>query len=327
MNQIDPPHFFITGAQRSGTTLLRLLLNSHSKIAVPEEAGFLMPYITSGMLKRRRPMSASEKLRFLRFVSRDEQFKKWRLSEEDFVVFKETELTYKGAVSLLYTTFGQVHGKAIVGDKTPKFIRKLKILCRTYPEARFIHIVRDGRDTYLSLKQRQHHSASNAALASLEWRIKEYLIGSALAEAKDRVMLVRYEDIIQSPVRQLQAITDFIGVEFEEKFLDFWTSSEAFIDKQHSDLIFQPIDPSNREKWRAALTEEEISRYDFFSRAMLRSYEYPTPDMSIPLIKKFGYVLVLLFALPKRIFRIIRVSLAMRISIMTGKPMSLRYYE
>jgi hypothetical protein len=171
MNTCDnsgSPQFFIVGAQRSGTTLLRLMLNRHSAVAIPEEAGFLMPYLARRRLLAPDLLSASQKTTFVRYLQRNSQFVKWKLAEKYVERLMGLEIDLRQAIGYLYTSFADQNGKRICGDKSPSFIRKLNLLSEGYPQARFVHIVRDGRDTYLSLKKRNHYSASSAVLASVE---------------------------------------------------------------------------------------------------------------------------------------------------------------
>lgn len=318
MEKALAPQFFLTGTQRSGTTLLRLLLNNHSVIAIPEEAGFLMPYLNRRKLGRKHYLSPEEKKRFLRFILNDEQFAKWRIPEEKFADFYLANYTYKETVSLLYHMFATIHGKEITGDKSPKFIRKLSFLGKIYPDAKFIHIVRDGRDTFLSLIKRKHHSASSAVLAAFEWRVKERLINRTLSQAPERTIQIRYEDLIRDPERQLRDICMFIGIAFEFQMLEFWKTSEEFIEKQHSNLIFKPIDAANAEKWRTGLSEDQILQYEFIAKELLAYYGYSVHNKRLKFTTKTRYFLLLILGLPRRLLRIIWIDLLLRLASLFG---------
>ncbi|MEO1923590.1 MAG: sulfotransferase, partial [Nautiliaceae bacterium] len=139
-----PQPFIIVGTQRSGTTLLRLILNSHSKLAIPEEGTFLMPLLKEKYLNY--VFQGKELDRVINYISKNPQFELWN---KDFSSLFE-EIKSKGRISLkelisnLYSFYAKLEGKLYWGDKTPSFFRKIDILRMLFPNAKFIHIVRDG---------------------------------------------------------------------------------------------------------------------------------------------------------------------------------------
>lgn len=327
--QIQPStiNFFITGSQRSGTTLLRLLLNSHSQIAIPEEASFLYPFLNKHILNQKRPLSPPQRERFISYLQNDEQFKKWEISSKDLAQLENSSVSQKVAIEFLYAAFAAKRDKDIVGDKSPKFIRKLNLLTSLYPAAKFIHIVRDGRDTFLSLKKRQHHSAKSALVSSAEWRMKEILIQRALKNIPKRAIRIRYEDLVQSPSQSLIKICRFLDVEFEPDMLMFWKTSEKYIDQQHSDLIFKPVDPQNIQKWKSGLSNREIDEYTFISRSLLKTYDYEVYNPQPKLWYRFIYILRFLVYVPRRLSRMVWTIVAMRVASLLGRPVTQGYYE
>jgi len=321
------PQFFIIGVQRSGTTVLRLILNNHSAISIPEEASFLKPLLTKKNLMNPLPLSRKRKRIILRYLLDDYQFKKWRMEEELLSPLMEKQLTMRQLIGFLYVTFGQKHGKHMCGEKNPTFIRKLKLLRDVYPNAKFIHIVRDGRDVYLSFKSRSHYSAASLALSSFEWSIKLSIIHRALKKAGSRVFELRYEDLIRDPVSQIKRVCSFLDVSFEEHMLDFWMHSSDFIDKEHSELIFRPIESANAFKWKNKLRSNELNKYDFFSHRNLRRYGYEVSGKPPKPRDKLLYLFELMVHIPKRLLRIINIITYMRLASAFGLTLSRKYYE
>lgn len=140
--------FFIIGVQRSGTTLLRLLLNEHSEIGIPEEAGFLMPFITKGLLKE-RSLNKNRRDKIAAYLIQNEQYARWKIQHGTTKkVLSQHKTMREIIVALYYTSQKGISDElpTIVGDKTPSFIRKVDLLATSFPDAKFIHIVRDGRD-------------------------------------------------------------------------------------------------------------------------------------------------------------------------------------
>ena len=312
------PSFFITGAQRSGTTLLRLLLNQHSMLSIPEEAGFLMPYIQKKNLEDPRPLSPRERQTLVRYLSQNRQYQKWNLEVDVLDPILTTELSLRQAICYLYWVFAQRHNKKICGDKTPSFIRKLNLLLDIYPDAKLIHIVRDGRDVYLSLKKIGEPSASSIAVVSYEWNVKLSIIRGVILTHPERTMELRYEDLLCYPEKTLKSVCDFLGVSFETEMLSFHQKSEKFIDHRHSDLIFNPIDPSNIKKWVTSFSAYELRKFEFFSKNTLEMYGYPVTDSHVSFIEWISILAEFLIYLPLRVLSIINIALTLKVASKFG---------
>lgn len=323
------PQFFIVGAQRSGTTLLRLLLNSHSKIAIPEESSFLFPYLTPRLMQKREPLSSEFKSIFFKYILGDSQFKKWKMNVDPTLLLLEKNVSLRHLIGFLYYQFALQNGKTICGDKNPKFIRKLGLIADAYPKSKFIHLVRDGRDTYLSFKKKGHPSADSIAVAALEWKTKNNLCRKLLDEHAERSLCLRYEDLLQAPEDTLQEVCTFLSVDYEAGMLDFWKSADQFIDKQHSELIFKPIEPKNIGKWKESFTRQEASAYTLIAGKTLQTYNYSlnSKEGKLAAKERLQIYFDLALNLPKRIIRIAYINIIMKIASKYGLSLSLRYYK
>lgn len=285
---------------------------------MPEEAGFLMPYLRGRRLLDHSSLSLSERRALVRYLLCNGQFQKWRMPEGTLTPILERDLSLREVIAHLYAAFAAAHGKPICGDKTPPFIRKLPLLLEAWPGARLVHIVRDGRDVYLSLKQRHHPTARSVAVASFEWRVKLLLIRRVVRRLGDRAMELRYEDLLDDPVAILWRVCAFLEVPFEQGMLEFWTRSEEFIDRQHSELIFRPVDSSNKERWRSELEPGEVRRYEFFSRRQLEAYAYPVTVGRVGPLQKLVFLAEFAVYLPVRVLRMVTIALLMRVASRFG---------
>ena len=321
---LSGPHFYIIGAQRSGTTLLRLLLNNHPKIAIPEETTFLMPYLGKKLYSA-NTISDSEVEFWIKYLSQNAQFRKWGLPIEKMDPIRELTLKPKDLVSYHYFAYAKYMNKKIVGDKTPPFIRKLPSLLAAFPNSKIIHIVRDGRDIYLSLRKLKHHSAKNLSVAALEWRIKLEIINQAKQKYPNRFIEVRYEDLISDPDIVLKKICLFLEVEFDSKMMDFWKGSQKFIGSHHSELIFKPIKNDNQGKWRNKMVRNENLEYQLIARKYLNYYGYFIDQENHS--SKFMIIAKIITFLPVRIFRIVLNALQMLYASKFGKAVSEKFYE
>jgi Sulfotransferase family len=286
-----------------------------------------MPLLGSRRFARGGQLSLPERRKLVSYLRGNYQLSKWKLEERHLTRIIEMNFTLKQVVGYLYYAFAECHDKRICGDKTPPFLRKLKVLIDAYPEARFIHIIRDGRDSYLSLRKKGSLSASSAGIASLEWNTKELLIEQALRKTPGRTMDIRYEDLIRDPLGESQRVCDFLKVYFEEGMLEFWKDSGEFIDRQHSNLIFMPIDSSNSKKWMNEMNSEDVTKYEYFAGKRLRRYGYPVSQSGAALHRKITYVAELIAFLPKRVLRVVWIALFMRYASKMGAGVPRWYYE
>ncbi|HWY14127.1 MAG TPA: sulfotransferase [Rhizomicrobium sp.] len=265
--------FFIVGAQRSGTTLLRLILNAHSKIAVPEEARFLGP-----LLKRRTSLTGLDRraLQTLaKYLALSREYANWNYDHSSIIeqIGRRDHLNLADLIQLLYSSFAKSEGKILWGDKS-LFFRHIGILDELFPHSSFIHIVRDGRDVFDSWRK-MDQSRNHASTAALDWRLKLRFIEKAFAQlSTDRTLIIRYEDLLADPTRVIASLCGFLKVDFEEGMLSFHEHSRRYIGEHHSRLIFGAIDSANQSKWRKGLVQDELQAYDIIAGPYLEKFGY-----------------------------------------------------
>jgi hypothetical protein len=264
---------FIVGAQRSGTTLLRMLLNAHSQIAIPEEARFLMPLLEQRHLAG--GFQGEDYTRLVAFLRASEEFRLWNYDSGPFFADLEAR-TGIGLAELmdgLYGSFVEGERKRYWGDKS-LFFRRIDILARMFPQGSFIHIVRDGRDVFDSWRK-MDTSKDCAPAAALDWRLKLNLIERAFTRMPaERTLTIRFEDLLDSAEQVARTSCDFLGVDYEEGMLDFHQKSHRYVGDHHSQLIFKPIEAGNKAKWRNNLSHVEKVAFDLIAGRQLERYGY-----------------------------------------------------
>jgi len=313
------PQFFILGTQRSGTTLLRLILNSHKLVSIPEEASFLK------FALKKNKYSLANKNKIYKYLINDYQLNKWNLPKEKIKEILSMSNTNIDLISNFYSTYKNFFSKKLVGDKTPPFIRYLSILNDYYPEAKYIFIVRDGRDSFLSLRNRNHHSAKSFVLGGLEWKIKNCLILKNLNNiSSDKKIIIKYEDLIKNPQKIIIDVCGFLNIEFQKDMLQFWKNSKDFIDKNHSSKIFKPIDSTNLNKWKIGLTDKEIKKFQYYAEPLLKKYDYEIKKINITLYNVYLELITFLFI---RLAKITYNSISQIISVKFGLSLKKEFYE
>jgi len=274
MNRIQNP-IFVVGAQRSGSTLLRLILNAHSEIAIPEEARFLMPLLKKKYLHH--SFSGESLKALIEYLSLNPQFKLWHYDSTELFeqLFQMDSLTVKELMDCMYTSYSKSENKSRWGDKS-LFFRSIDILYGMFPNSRFIHIVRDGRDVFHSWRK-MDPSKDNVAVTALDWYYKLYRIERSFNRLpQENRMTIRYEDLLQQPQTTIHSLCSFVGLDYQPGMLDFYQRSHNYVGAHHSELIFQPLNARNCYKWKKNLSQREIRVYSLLARHPLARYGYET---------------------------------------------------
>lgn len=283
------PFVFIVGCPRSGTTLLQRIVNAHPMIAIIPEIGwiikrsetrafvtleglvrpaFVQDLIQKGALGRYTPMP----------ISRQEL-------EELQLATRHQPVIYSELITSFFDRYGEVHGKPLVGNKTVDHVRNISPLHRLWPQAKFVHLVRDGRDVCLSAMQWRKAAklasdfstwgedpVSTAALW-WEWQVR---LGREAGSQLDNALYheMHYEELVADPISTCHSLCEFLGVPFDEAMLRFHQGRE----KQDSDLdakhAWMPPTPGLRD-WRTQMSQPDLIRFEAVAGELLDELGYP----------------------------------------------------
>lgn len=207
------PPFFIVGSARSGTTFLRLSLNAHPEVAVPPESRFITEL-----------HHGSEEVvvdDFLRRLAAHKRFAAWELSIDAVrAELHGLERTrYATAIDATYRAYTRRQGKSRWGDKTPRYVERIPEIAGLFPEARFIHLIRDGRDVALSYAD-VDFGPKNVARAAKLWGDR---VRAGLRDGRPlgpRYLEVHYTDLTEDNEGSLLDICRFLEIDFDPVMLD-----------------------------------------------------------------------------------------------------------
>jgi hypothetical protein len=262
---------FVVGAPRTGTTLVKEILNRHPRVHLFDEVHFFeRVWEERGRLgdlstpaSRRRAIE-----RVLDVVSRFG-------SDKDVVAALPPDLyerrlveagpTYPNLARILLATQCSRRGAAIWGDSSPQDILYLGTIVSWWPDARFVALVRDPRgflSSYKNYHRRNvatHHERYNPLPASLLW--KTYMAALAAAERApwgSAVLRLRYEDLVSEPEATVRRLSEHVGVDFVPQMLQVDRANTSFVGEGGASAPAPGIFATSRDRWRTELTPTEI---------------------------------------------------------------------
>ncbi len=268
---------FIIGVPRSGTTFLRALLDSHSKIAAAPDT----PWIMGG----NGPGSLGELAESLINPTTEEVNKLSGIASKD--IYDACKLF----VDRILSTYLESKNKKYLVLKALGDINKLDALLQTFPDSKFIHIVRDGRDVAFFTVRNQNGlmgkeikgygdiNIENAAKRWHDWENKIYDL--IVSNNHFGFLEIRYEDLMLRTRETMQYVFDFIGVELDESIAEYekhkqrrseWEAS-SFDVAQGTTAITDSIS-----KWKSQIHGNELARIQLLYSDVLLRYNYELID-------------------------------------------------
>jgi hypothetical protein len=288
-----PQHMpIIVGSPRSGTTLLRFMLDAHSELAIPPETGFL----TVGPKLKGKGDRLRERF-FRAVINFPESAPVWpdfEVSEEAFwaALTEIKPFTIAEGYRAFYRLYAARLAKSRWGDKTPLYCQHLDAIRSVLPEARFIHIIRDGRDAALSLRRMWFSPGWEIETQATYWRACVLAARRAGAGRSD-YLEVRYEDLILNVRETLERICDHVRLSYEPAMLSYYTRTPERLKehKGHSradgtliltreerfrqqERTTKPPDPACVYAWRGAMSPEERRRFQVVAGDLLKELGY-----------------------------------------------------
>ena len=226
---------FIVGAMGSGSTLLRLILDSHDQIAVPQETGFMRAYNAHQFV----PLKWSGRNWAKRMGWSREEL------DEELARFYER----------IFTRYAERHGKQRWGDKTPLHTWHVDAMARLFPDAAFVGIVRHPGGAVGSNMGRFGHSFPRALTHVARY---EREIARQAARHGDRFAILRYEELVLSPEALLRELLDWLGEPWSNRVLehqDVQVGRGGKLMVEGRNRIDDPIDVSRIGKWERTIPE------------------------------------------------------------------------
>jgi hypothetical protein len=259
----------ILGVSRSGTTLLKAMLDAHSQLAIPSESYFI-PQLWD------RHGERPDRDAFVDDLRRLERIKAWGVDPDDVRDRLGERPTFSEAVQAIFTVYAEAQGKQRFGEKTPLYMQHLDVLDRAFPGAQYVHIVRDGRDAALSLLAMKRKPRLNLTRPrglgdfACAWR-REVRAAQRFGRIHPYLEL-RYEDLVAEPEARLRDVCAFLDLEYEPGMLEYHRREDPALYADHPRLAEPPV--RDARSWCAEMTSEDAELFEALAGDLLVELGY-----------------------------------------------------
>jgi hypothetical protein len=285
-----PPVPFIVGVGRSGTTMLRLMLDAHPELTIPPETHFV-PELIDAIEAGASPEQAVSGMTAVRqwgdlHTEPEEVLERWRRLDP---------FEAGPALRAFYEIFPERQGKSRYGEKTPAYVKNMLKIESVLPEARFIHVIRDGRDVALSRWKRTlgDKDPAPASRVAETWarRIRR---AQRHGRKLSHYMELRYEDLVTDTEPNLRRICDYLELEWDPAILRYYEHAAERMAEMARDLpatagkptrpgeermkahamTQKPPDPSAMYRWKEKMKPEDVAAFDAAAGDLLAELGY-----------------------------------------------------
>ena len=260
----EPEAIFIVGVSRSGTTLMRRILDKHNRVGIVTENHYLGHLLawegTRHYLRRLGDLRDDANVRALvELIYSGELQRRSRLRElspywrwltdrvpaEDIEAYLlASDRTERGIFEAFLRIYADRRGKAIIGEKTPAHLDYVETLLEWFPDGRVVHCMRDPRAIYVSELRRRSEAPTGFPYRQLAlvpalldrfvllqvvwvWARAVHRHRTLARRYPGRYRLVRFEDLVAEPAETLAALCDFLGIDMEARMLEQTVTSKG----------------------------------------------------------------------------------------------------
>jgi len=280
MKPADPP-VFLFGFERSGTTLLSMIVGAHPSIAVPFSATGLWYRYAARLAHYNCLETRADCQRIIRDLLGEERIGLWDADLAAAVLDGTVQpRSYAAIVARFHSAYASSKGKPRWGNIDIATLEAMEVANRWFPNALFVHIVRDGRDIALS-HMTMPYGASNIADCADQWSRKVTLnlkMGAILGPGRYHV--IRFEDLVLAPSETLSRLCRFLGIDFAESMLDYARMAAEKVPSGKQWLWPHLQKPLQRERvgvWRRELSPLRRTVFERTAEGLLRELGYDVP--------------------------------------------------
>lgn len=299
------PKIFVVSSGRSGTTLLISILNASQQIYFPYESDFIARAYP--FYQQEQNFSRPNYQEIVKFFRETSQPKGWGMTEEYLLSFlkERAPQTLRDINTIICEAYHQKQGTEDLmwGIKAPVLIASIDRILAVYPEAKIIHIVRDGRDVCLSYKSVHEKSKVKFGPQGVFANALYWVDGLRQVERfhQHQVYEFRYEDLLKNAEYELKNLCDFLAIEYDPSMHnDFYSQKDNEVIlperlmKIH-DRVQGNLDPKNTQKYLTKMSKVDRFIFELIAVPYLKKYQYPSefPFLQIILLSPLRQLLYL----------------------------------
>lgn len=275
------------------------MLNRHPEVAIPPESHFI-----PRLWDRRSHYGRGDRLErpraFLRDLGADRRFRDWNVPIEDVAreIGSLPDPSFADGIAAAYRVYARSRGRSRWGDKTPRYVDRIPLLARLFPTARFVHVVRDGRDVALSMLDigRLHRRSASPALVWRRQVARGRRAGRALGP--DRYREIRYEALVEDPERELRALCGFLDLPFDPSVLRHDDRAPDRLPSRvrwmHTRLALPPT--KGLRDWRRDMSARDVAEYEAIAGEQLVAMGYELSGTPSPWTRMTAWTRLVPFA-------------------------------
>lgn len=275
------PYVFVVGCPRSGTTLLQRMLDNHPQLTVTNDTHFITDAVKKTLRRDPYPQMNPE---ILEAVVNYRRTYRMGLENVDFQQAATDSDTYAEFVSKLYNIRGARQNKLFSGEKTPSYCRQIPALHTLFPRSRFIHIVRDGRDTTLSALGWATDTKGPGkwglwkedpvGTCALWWR---WQVGTGDRDGRALPYCLyrslRYEDLVSNPESELRGIARTLALPYSDDMVNYHIGKVRKQSGLSAKSAWLPPVQGLRD-WRQDMSPEDASVFESIAGDLLTRFDY-----------------------------------------------------
>jgi hypothetical protein len=277
----DNPYVFVVGCPRSGTTLLQRMMDNHPDLTVANDTHFIMRAAKKELRKSSDPLMSKA---LVNKVLNYHRFKRMGLSTEEVVQTASGADRYSEFVRNLYNLRGVAQGKPLSGEKTPDFCRKMPALHALAPGARFIHIIRDGRNTALSTMnwagqnkgpgRWTHWNEDGLSCCALWWRWQSGIgIRDGWQLPEGQYHEIKYEDLVSDSTTALSSMANFLQIPDSDRMARYFEGKTKANPKLSPKSAWLPPTKGLR-NWCEEMTQPDVAVFEAIAGKLLVELGY-----------------------------------------------------
>lgn len=265
--------FVIAGVQRSGTTMLSVMLERHKDIFMePQVMSFKLISCYQNMIDL-LPYNGDVDLQdFMEWIVQSD--KTGRMLDLLNTNLLTTDMSFQDLVNTSIANRASTDSKIVWGDKAPNIQHYISDLLMLIPGTKVIHIVRDGRAVAASMSKRAYRNVSLCAQSWVNGCTTGVVNKAILGD--ENYLIIRYEDLLTDPERSMRSVCSFIGLEYDPNVIAL-----GEIEANDKSYVKQFFDLKKIDDWKTSISKQNLRKIEQIQKQMLKEFGYELENQEI----------------------------------------------